>query len=58
MIFRHLPRLGQAEERVLGLPGGWRFLPKPGLPTHRYAAVALLTKLNASVTGYCWLFGE
>jgi hypothetical protein len=25
--------LGQAEVHVLGLPGGWRFLPKPG-PDH------------------------
>jgi hypothetical protein len=30
-----MPHLEQAEDRVLGLPGGWRFLPKPGLHTDR-----------------------
>jgi hypothetical protein len=35
LTFASLPRLGQAEDSVLGLPGGWRFLPKPGLHTDR-----------------------
>ena len=56
--FLTLPRLGKEEDHVLDLPGGWRFLPKPGVPTDRYAAVTLLTNSDPHVTGYCFYFGR
>ncbi len=52
------PHLGQIEDRVLNLPGGWRFLPKPGnLPTGMLST-KLLPKLAGAVTWYYNRFGR